>query len=158
MKHLKQYIIAIIFFFLSESFIQAQVSSYKFDVNQSTYQALSNPTILFSGYFYNQITGAIQIPSFKYNGKYYDSLYIVSNGFVSFGPFEPENTYYPLSQYSFDEGIIAAFGNGLVSQGSGTPQIAYKMQGNELVFEWQDMRRFNTASTEKVNFQIRLDY
>lgn len=158
MKFVKQCIMGVMIVLLTISITKAQVSSYKFDVNQSTYQALSNPTILFSGYFYNQITGAIQIPSFKYNGKYYDSLYVVSNGFISFGPFEPENTYYPLSQYSFDEGIIAAFGNGLVSQGSGNPQIAYKMQGNELVFEWQDMRRFNTASTEKVNFQIRLDY
>lgn len=147
----------IVLIFILPAILRANVSSYRFAVSQNTYKKLASPNKLFTGYFYNQVSDAIQIDPFKFNGKFYDSLYLCTNGYLSFGPFKPYYTYYPLSQYQFDEGIISAFGNLLRGKSGGSSFVGYSKVGKQLVFEWYDMTR-SGSTAESISFQIRLDY
>jgi hypothetical protein len=106
------------------------------------------------------VSGAITIPAFKFNNVTYTSIYISSNGFITFGSAPTANNYTPLSSTETYAGCISAFGADLgVYPSTFSPSIMYKTVGNEFIIQWKDFGRYNSNNTvdEYMTFQIRLN-
>jgi ligand-binding sensor domain-containing protein len=160
MNSLKHLFFGLLLISFTHGQLAAQVSSYKFEVGQETYTEITSATTLFSGQFTHQVSSAIQIPSFKYNNKFYDSIYVSSNGYVSFGPYAPEYfQYYPFSNYMEDEGIILGFAFQLWGYAHPNASISYKLTSSKLVIQYKDLQRnYISSGQDKINFQIHLNY
>jgi hypothetical protein len=105
------------------------------------------------------ISPAITIPTFKFNNINYTSLYISTNGFITFGTTLPATTtYLPISATTAYAGAISAFGTDMDMATSGTPEIRYQTIGSEFVIQWKDMGRYSgTGTSDRLSFQIRLN-
>lgn len=135
---------------------QAQVAEYYFTQANSTYTAITGGTVLWSGTLANEVSGAITIPSFTYNGTAYTSLYVSANGFITFGSAPAATTYTPISSSGSYAGVVSAFGRDLVHAATGSPEVRYEQVGSEFVIQWKDVRRATIAS-EIISFQVRLN-
>lgn len=133
------------------------INSYSFESSSGTYTPLSTETILWSGTFDNAVQ-SITIPEFSIGGQSYTSLYVSSNGFVTFGETAPSDTYYtPISGIATYDAAVSAIGNQLRDAATGTPKISYNTNvDGEIVIQWQDVRRSSTTLDVSLNFQIRL--
>jgi hypothetical protein len=109
--------------------------------------------------------------TFTYNGTNFDVFGVNANGWISFGqsaltPASVDMTSTtvgsPISTVSTApaelQNRVSAFGRTLVGQA--TSQLSYATTGTApnrvLVVEWKRFRRSTTATTENLNFQIRL--
>lgn len=136
----------------------SQVAEYFFSQGTSTYTPLATETVLWSGTFDNEVSSAITIPSFTFNGTAYTSIYVSSNGFITFGEAPLTTTYTPISTTGSYGGVVSGFGVNLMNAGSGTPKISYNTDVNgEIVIQWQDVRRQAVTQDVTINFQIRLN-
>jgi len=138
------------------SISHAQVAGYYFTQENLTYSEINGGTSLWSGAFDDEVSGAITIPSFTFDGNAYTSIYVSANGFITFGIPPQSNTYLPISATESYAGSVSAFGRDLVHATTGSPAIRYEQVGNEFVIQWKDLRRKNIAS-EIISFQVRLN-
>jgi subtilisin-like proprotein convertase family protein len=140
---------------------QAQVATtYSFTQSAGTYTAITGGTVLASAALGNldEDYFAVSIPSFKFDGVSYSTVYISTNGYISFGESMDTYEYDPISGYYTYSGAIAGFGADLDDSGSGAGarNIRTEQVGNEFVIQWQNVRRYNVTS-ERISFQIRLN-
>lgn len=161
-----------IFFFLTlfvmlmiNGSILGQVStSYSFSSTSETYSPLSSPTLLFptSGSTWKDgVSSSLAIPfNFTFNGTSYNSCYVSTNGFITFGSAPGASNYIPISNTTSPNtysGAISAFGRDLYSTQSGN-NIVYGTVGTTpnrtFVIQWINAQRYNYSGN--YNFQIRL--
>lgn len=138
-------------------------TNYTFAQSSGTYSAISGGTLLWGGLFGsfdNEVSGAITIPAFNFDGTVRTQMYVSANGFITFGAAPTATNYTPLNTGTFG-GAISAFGANLNSTGI-NPEVRWQVVGNEIVVQWASARRFNLAGTfgfnpEGFNMQIRLN-
>jgi len=79
---MKTFIKLIVSLMIISAVSHAQVSEYYFTQQNLSYAEITGGTVLVSGSIANEVSGAITIPSFTYNGTAYTALYISANGFI----------------------------------------------------------------------------
>ncbi|CAA7392569.1 fibronectin type III domain-containing protein [Chryseobacterium fistulae] len=160
--------------FLMASLLNAQVNAYRFSQSNGIYTEITAGTIIATPTA-NSSTGSldsnvyhITLPyDFYFNGEPYRSLYISTNGFVTFGDTAPSTTSTsPISSRTSYKGAISAWGGDLntVFNISGTTgNISWKTIGTypnrEVVIQWKDFRPAYSVSETNVyvfSFQIKL--
>ncbi|OFY82949.1 MAG: hypothetical protein A3F72_03320 [Bacteroidetes bacterium RIFCSPLOWO2_12_FULL_35_15] len=138
-------------------------TSTTFAQNVGTYTALTGGTIWLnatSPSMDDVISSSITIPAFKFNNVTYTSIYISTNGFITFGATAPVSTNYtPISSTGTYAGAIAPFGVDITRATAGVPEISYQQVGSEFIIQWQDMGRYLTGTTalDRISFQVRLN-
>ena len=152
------------------TFAQTNVASYSFAKSTGVmYVPITGGTKLFpSGTnttYDDEVSAAIPLSSsFNFGGVAVNSVYVSTNGFITFGAAPGGTNYTPLSTLGTTTGAISAFGQdgGFSStdatQPVGNHEIRYQDLGTEFVVQWQDHANFRNRSTERLNFQIRLVY
>jgi hypothetical protein len=153
---MKRYIILIFIILMINNLSRSQVSEYYFKQQNQSYTEITGGTVLWSGTFSDEISGAITIPSFTFNNTAYNSLYVSANGFITFGLAPTGSNVTPISSSAAYAGAISGFGRNLNQAATGSPDIRYELVGNEFVIQWKDVRREGIAS-EIISFQIRLN-
>lgn len=134
-----------------------QINTYSFTQTTGTYTPITGGAVLFTGTFDDETSLAITIPSFTFNGVGYTQMYVNTNGFLALGADEPDaTTYGPISNTNIYEVAIAPFGQDLNQATTGTPEVRWQQIGNEIIVQWQDVRRYNLAG-ERVSCQARLN-
>lgn len=135
----------------------AQVSNYSFSSATETYTEIAGGTTLWSASF-DDATTSITIPSFLFAGNNYTSIWISTNGFITFGQAPATANYNPISSTENYSASIAGFSKDIVHASSGNPSIKYATIGNEIVVQWKDVRGYGSGFTsEIISFQIRLN-
>ena len=145
--------------------ILGQVSSYTFTSSSGTYTALSPSTelSLISGSSWDDgVSSSLAIPfSFAFDGTSYNSCFVSTNGFITFGSSPSKTDYSPISSSASYSGAISAFGRDLASSTSGN-NIVYGTEGTApnrtFVIQWINAQRYYNSSLRNgnYNFQIRL--
>ena len=153
---MKIFIKLIISLMIISAVSQAQVSEYYYTQANGTYTTITGGSTLVSGAIADEVSGAITIPSFTYNGTAYTSVYISANGFITFGSAPAGGNYIPISTSGGYAGAVSAFGRNLIHATTGSPEVRYEQVGNEFVVQWKDVRRA-TVTNEIISFQIRLN-
>ncbi|MDX9906188.1 MAG: BNR-repeat neuraminidase N-terminal domain-containing protein, partial [Bacteroidales bacterium] len=143
-------------FLVISLFANAQVAEYYFTQQNGTYTEITGGTELWATTFDNEVSGAVTIPSFTYDGTVYTSIYISANGFITFGIASAGNNYTPISSTAAYTGAVSAFGRDLNQAASGSPSVRYEQIGTEFVIQWKDVRR-KDLSGEIISFQVRLN-
>ncbi|RQO32249.1 hypothetical protein DBR32_01165 [Taibaiella sp. KBW10] len=147
----------------TESHAQTNISNYAFTKSTGTYTPITGGTaFVASGVAYDEdISAAINIPSFTFGGAAQTSLYISANGFITFGAAPAGTNYTPLSTLGSTTGAVAAYAAdlgytvGTVSAGA-SPEIRHQLVGTEYVIQFTDARRWGSTA-ERTSFQIRLN-
>ena len=141
---------------------QAQVStSYTFAGSSGTYTEITGGTQLWGGNFQldnfdNLVSSAQTIPSFNFNGTAYTSMYVSTNGFITFGSAPTSTNFTPISGNEGYAGAISGFGADLENRsGFNAREVRWETIGNEVIIQWKGVRRQNLS--ENFNFQIRLN-
>lgn len=150
----------------SSTFAQTNIAAYSFSKStNATYTPITGGTKVFpSGTntsYDNDISAAITLPSpFTYGGVTVNSIYISGNGFITFGAAPTGTNYSPLSSLGSTTGAIAGFGqDGASSTATGAvPEVRYQDLGTEFVVQYKDHANYNNRTSERLNFQIRLNY
>ena len=151
------FLLALLAFFYQSA--QAQVATYYgFSQSLGTYTPIAGSQIGTS--VFDDSTSVLTIPSFKYNGTTYNTMYVNTNGWVGFragGTITTTTDYTPLSSTTTGDGFIAPFGRDLNNAGTGSPSVSWTVAGTEIIVQWQDVRRYSTTTTERFSFQLHLD-
>ncbi len=139
--------------------IMAQGPGLTFSQSAGTYTAISGGTVLASGVFDNTNYPVILPTAFTFKGISYNQVTMNSNGWISLGSTAPSNTITaPVSSTASVPGFIAPFGMDLENADSGTPEIRWEQSGNEIIFQWKDVKRTTGAiNSEIFSFQLRLN-
>ena len=133
----------------------AQVATlYSAAVTTRTFNFITGGQLL-SGSVFDDDVFTATVPSVFFNGTYYTTLYVSSNGFLTFGTAPAATNYTPLSNTATYLGAVSPFGNNLKNATSGTPEIRWEQVGNLVVVQWRDMARFG-GGTERFSFQARI--
>lgn len=149
---------------------QTNIATYSF--NKSTgvaYTPITAGTKVFpSGInttYDDEVSSAITLSApFTFGGVAVTTVYISSNGFITFGAAPSTTSYTPLSTLGSTTGAISAFGqdggfsSSDTTQPAGTHEVRYQDTGTEFVVQWQDHANYDNRATERLNFQIRLNY
>ncbi len=142
-------------------FAQVSLSNYSFSQENLTYNELSGPGIevLWSGSIGSHISEPISIPEFFFNGEVYTTVYVSSNGFITFGEATVTANYSPISSGGSYAGAVSAFATNLVHNNiSGIESsVKYQQLGDEFIVQWTDIRRYMSSGGERISFQIRLN-
>ncbi|MBD8082687.1 fibronectin type III domain-containing protein [Chryseobacterium caseinilyticum] len=147
------------------SFAQTNIANYTFAKGTGAiYTPITGGTkLLPSGTntaYDSDMSAAITLPTpFPFGGANVTTVYISSNGFITFGSALQTYDYTPLST-SGGTGVIAAFAqDGASSTAAGAnSEVRYQDLGTEFVIQYTDHANYYNRSTEKLNFQIRLVY
>jgi len=138
----------------------AQVATtYTFSQSAGTYVPLVGGTQLAQNANLDENVYPVSIPTFYFDGTSYQSIFVSTNGFITFGSYMPDIYFYnPLSSADPYDGCVSAFGGDVAAAqaAAGTRNLTYGMQGNDFVVQWQNVRRYQIAG-ERVSFQIRLN-
>ncbi len=148
--------------------VNAQVAtSYGFTQSSGTFTLnTSSGTVLWNnglfGTFDDNVSGAITIPSFTFNGTAYTTMYVSSNGFITFGAAPATTNLTPLSSTATYARAVSAFGADLRSPPgafSSNSDVRWFTAGSEVVVQWRNVRRYATGTniSERFSFQIRLN-
>lgn len=141
---------------LAHSGVKAQLNTlYGFVQASGTYTPITGGQVLAQTTFDDAVI-QVDAPTFFFNGNYYTSLQVSTNGFMTVGDAPATNNYLPISTVATYQGAISPFGTNLLQATTGTPEIRFQQVGNELVVQWQDVRR-SGAGSERFSFQARLD-
>lgn len=152
------------------SFAQTNIATYAFSKSTgATYTPITGGTKIFpSGTnvsYDDEVSSAIALPlPFTFGGVSFTSIYVSTNGFISFGAAPSSTSYTPLSTVGTTTGVISAFGqdggfsSSDATQPPGNHEVRYQDVGSEFVIQWQDHANYDNRATEKLNFQIRLNY
>ena len=140
---------------------QAQVATtYNFSQSIGTYTAISGGTVLANASMGNLDEDFFQvpIPSFKFDGISYTTVYVSTNGYISFGESMDTYEYDPISGFYTYAGAVSGFGADLddAGSGAGARNIRAEQVGNEFVIQWQNVQRYDVTG-ERISFQIRLN-
>jgi hypothetical protein len=150
------------------AFAQTNIAAYTFSKTTGvTYIPITGGTKLFpsgtNSTYNDEISPAITLSSpFIFGGVAVSTVYVSTNGFITFGSAPSPTNYTPLNGSA--KGTISAFGqDGGFSpsdniQPAGNHEIRYQDLGNEFVVQWQNHASYNNRFTENLNFQIRLNY
>lgn len=142
------------------AFSQTNIAAYTLNKSIGTYTPITGGTVFKSGSYDNSVSSAITMGgSFVFGGVNVTTCYISTNGFITFGAAPSATSYTPLSTLGTTTGAISAFGQDAgTATGSTTSEIRYQDLGTEFVVQYTDHANYYNSSTEKLNFQIRLDY
>ncbi len=155
MRHLTQLLVPAALLLLPFS-TQAQLNTlYGFTQTAGTFTPITGGQVLAQTTFDDAVV-QIDVPTFFFNGSYYSALQVSTNGFMTVGDAPATTNYLPISTTATYQGAISPFGTNLLNASSGTPEIRYQQVGNEIVVQWQDVKRA-TAGTERFSFQARID-
>ncbi len=143
---------------------QTDIGRYQFAQSTSTYTPITGGTVLVAANVnYDDLNSpAITIPALSYGGASITTVYVNSNGYVTFGAAHSSSTYTPLSSSGTSiTGVVSALGcdHGYGSGGGttgATSEIRYEQVGNEFVAQFQDVKRW-ASTNERISFQIRLN-
>lgn len=139
----------------------SQVSVYSFTQSVLTYTAISGGTQLVSGTspMDSWVSSAITIPSFTFNGVAYTTAYVTSNGQISLGGSAPSSTTYTGISTGLGSGInICPFSADLDrATTTASTEIRWETVGNEVVFQWTQIKRYGSSMAESFDFQVRLN-
>jgi hypothetical protein len=150
----------------SSTFAQTNVAAYTFSKSTgATYTPITGGTKLFptgtNTTYDNEVSTAITLSSpFNYGGVAVTTVYVSANGFITFGAAPSGTTYTPLSTLGTTTGAISAFGQdaGSSTVAGATPEVSYLDSASEFIVQYKDHANYYNASTERLNFQIRLNY
>jgi len=95
----------------------------------------------------------VQLPRpFWYNGNFYNSVSISTNGFIAFGESIPSGTTNPINIAN----TVSAFGSNLIAPAGG---ITYGVRANSFVIQYTGMNQFiiDPQDLALMNFQIILN-
>jgi hypothetical protein len=140
---------------------QTNIANYTFATSAGTYVPLTGATT-FTTSWDNAISASIPLGgTFTYGTATYTACFISSNGFIAFGAAPAGTNYTPLSAGTYS-GAISAFGQdaGSSTAAGATPSISYMNIGGatgEFVIQYTDHANYYGRSTERLNFQIRLN-
>ena len=137
----------------------AQGSGLTFTQTSGTYTPITGGTVLISGVF-DDDNFAVTLPTaFTFKGVNYTQVTANTNGWISLGPTAPSNTTYTaISSTATVPGFIAPFSMDLENADGGAPEFRWEQSGNEIIFQWKDVKRYTSATnTEIFNFQLRLN-
>ncbi len=139
--------------------VQAQVATlYTFGQAAGAYTEITGGTALWVNSFDDNVSGAQTIPSFNFNGTAYTTMYVSSNGFITFGSAPTSTNYNPIGSTETFQRCVSAFGADLVNASSGTRDVRWQTVGNEVVVQWRGIRRYYIFGLgESFSFQIRLN-
>lgn len=138
-------------------------SSYVFSSTSGTYTAITGGTVIGTGIPDSWQSTAITLtPGFTFCGTLYTTAFMTSNGVMSLGGTTGPGTglYNGIANNGSGSGInICPFNADLVaSSATGvTPEMRYQLVGDEHVFQWKDISRYGTTSSERFSFQVRLN-
>lgn len=132
---------------------------YGFSQTAGTYTAITGGNVLFSGTFDDNISAALTIPSFNFNGQINTQMFVSANGFLTFGSTAPVGSLYtPISSTTSFNGVVAPFAVDLIQSQAGSPEVRWEVLGNEIVVQWRDVRRWSSSPVnEQISFQVRLN-
>lgn len=139
------------------------VSTYQFSSTNGTYTPITGGTVIGTGIPDSWQSAAITLtPGFSFCGTLYTTAYMTSNGVMSLGGTAGPGTtqYNGIANNGSGSGInLCPFNADMVaSSATGvTPEMRYQLVGDEHVFQWQDISRWATTSTERFSFQVRLN-
>jgi subtilisin-like proprotein convertase family protein len=143
-------------------FSQAQVATgYTFSQSTGTFTTITGGTLLANAAMANmdeEVFGPVAIPAFTFDGTVYTSIYISTNGHITFGG--ASNLY----EYDIISGTQTAYNGAIcafcadLDQASvgGAKNIRYLQVGTEFVVQWQNVSRY-LIGAERIGFQIRLN-
>ncbi|MCW4470749.1 T9SS type A sorting domain-containing protein [Flavobacterium sp. MFBS3-15] len=148
-------------FCITGSFAQADL--YSFAQSNGTYTPLAGGTVIVTStdgapsrdsYASGQIT--MPVP-FVFAGTSYTTFYVTSNGQLQLGGTSaPSNSNYRvLSDNTGNNVFLAPFSADLNVGAAGVSAIKWAQEGDEIVIEWVNFRRYNKVET--FNFQIRMN-
>ncbi|MBK8228885.1 MAG: thrombospondin type 3 repeat-containing protein [Flavobacteriales bacterium] len=146
----------------------AQVATgYNFSQSAGTFTLnTSSGTVLWSNALFStfddNVSGAITMPAFSYNGTTYTQCFVSANGYITFGSAPTGTNYTPISSTAAYAGAIAGFGQDIRSAPgaiTANSDVRYFTQGSEFVVQWRNVRRYlgGANSAERFSFQIRLN-
>ncbi|GAA4352162.1 hypothetical protein GCM10023185_11560 [Hymenobacter saemangeumensis] len=154
---------------LSVGLAQAQVSGYSFTQSNGSYAPLTGATVVATASAGNGYLDSSTIPvtlpfSFVFNGASYGSLFINSNGSLTFG--SASTTTVPISSTTSYSGAISALGRDLQGRqtaplGEISTQTLGSGSAQTFVVQFSNFQRFGNSSPGPANdsfsFQIRLN-
>ncbi len=136
-------------------------NSYSFAQNTASFTLITGGTIVLnsgSSSMDDIVSGPFTMPSFKFNNITYTSVYISTNGFITFGSAPTSTNYNPISSSETYAGAVSGFGVDLNRAAAGTPEIRYQTVGTEFIVQYRDMGRYGSGGTlDRLSFQIRLN-
>jgi hypothetical protein len=159
-RRFKQLMFCMAFLIGQTSFAQT-MSEYTFSQTSGTYTPITGETVLWSGYdgFDTNSTTVNLTTPFNYLGTDYSVIYVNSDGYIIFG--NTTTSGYPIT---VGRNGVAAFAADLdakaASAGTALPSIGWKEEGNEIIFQWENLARWTgsgASSAENLKFQIRLN-
>ncbi len=134
---------------------------YAFSQYNNSYVSITGGTVFVdnsSPTMDDVVSGAITIPAFIFNNITYTSIYISSNGFITFGSAPTATNYTPISSTENYAGCVAAFAQDLGAFSSFNSEIRYKLQGTDFIIQYKNVGRYSGSSVdEELSFQIVLD-
>jgi hypothetical protein len=140
---------------------QLNIANYTFASSAGTYVPLTGATTFVTSWD-NDISASIPLGgTFTYGAASYTACFISANGFITFGAAPSGTNYTPLSSGTYS-GAISAFGQDANSSTvvGATPSISYENIGGatgEFVVQYTDHSNYYNRTTERLNFQIRLN-
>ncbi len=160
--------LALIFIAGANALYGQTAANYSFAVSSGTYTPITTaggattPATTFADDVNQNITG---LTAFNYNGTNYTSAQMNSNGRLILYTTAPTTTgtYTPLSTSITNAAlVIAPFGADLYPSGVATSSWLYQTIGNEIIFQWNNVSRYASATTtannnDILNFQVRLN-
>lgn len=131
--------------------------NYTFTQSAGTYTPITGGTVLFSGTFDDSNSPFIPIPTVAFNGIAFTTMTVNTNGYITLGVVSPlTNGYFPISAATAYSAAIAPFGRDLQQATTGIPEVRWQQVANEIVVQWQDVRRWNVLN-EQISFQARVN-
>jgi len=139
----------------------AQVGAYTFASSSGTYTPITGGTLLVSGTssMDSWVSTAQTIPSFTFGGVAYTTAFVTSNGQISLGGSAPSTSSY--------SGISAGVGSGInicpfsadLDRATTTvsSEIRWETVVNEVVFQWQQVKRYGSTNIESFDMQVRMN-
>lgn len=148
-----------------------QVNSYIFSQSSGTYNPLILGTVIGTPSVMNPLDSSVfplNLPfDFNFNGVNYSSLYVSTNGFVTFGIAPGSTTYWPISGVMGYQGAISAWGRDIDAvyningtTGSLTWDVVGTAPNREVVIQWENFKPkkeiYTSTTVYAFSFQIRL--
>lgn len=139
--------------------LMAQGAGLTFTQTPGTYTPITGGTVLVSGIF-DDDNFAVTLPApFTFKGNSYTQVTANTNGWISLGSTAPSSTISnPISSNASVPAFFAPLGMDLENADVGAPEFRWLQSGNEIIFQWKDVKRFGDVTNSEVfNFQLRLN-
>ena len=136
--------------FLVGNNVWSQVNLYTFSQSSGSFSAISGGTVSGSGAALDDDIFSVTLPTaFLYNGNNVTTVGFSANGYLILGN-TTSHGYSPVSSSSTSNGVIAAMGMDLVAN-SASSDLRWEQIGNEIIFQWNDFKRYNTTAFTNEN-------